>query len=352
MAKFEKRVINPILNLIKDNQIYLTQKENLPQLAKLGYMYNTLWYGGRCASYEGAIEKNQCDDNPKYKIEMCEPENEEIDNLIYDAWGMHVSNEYGPSWEEFRTIVLEGKELNDNEKKMLKPNKTFDEWVEVLTDKEYRYSSIYPDRKSVANHLLCVIGNGYGLKDGFVILEASGADQDTTIYGDWMNATFREDIQLVVNQVMQDAGVQTAMEKVSELKAKRESEKLAEETKLVGMAFKEFMKLSPVDQMIVRIKNTYKELSEEEMESLLNSEEVKQMLDSIREEEKEEVEEYNCYYPICNYSIISKLTNDSHPSYIAAGIEICEEILAHEEEESQRPENIKFAKKFLKKFKK
>jgi len=26
---------------------YLTKKENTPQLAKLGYIYNTLWYGGR-----------------------------------------------------------------------------------------------------------------------------------------------------------------------------------------------------------------------------------------------------------------------------------------------------------------
>lgn len=99
--KFEERIIDTILNTIKNNQVYLTQRENLPQLAKLGYMYNTLWYGGRSASHNGVIEKNkieedgslyeydQCDDNPKYKIEMCDPENDEIENYIYDAWGMH-----------------------------------------------------------------------------------------------------------------------------------------------------------------------------------------------------------------------------------------------------------------------
>jgi len=95
--KYEERIIDTILNTIKEHQVYLTQKENLPQLAKLGYMYNTLWYGGRCASYDGVIPKAeciesdgsvykyaQCDDNPKYKIEMCEPENDEIENYIYE----------------------------------------------------------------------------------------------------------------------------------------------------------------------------------------------------------------------------------------------------------------------------
>ena len=37
----------------------------------------------------------------------------------------------------------------------------------------------------------------------------------------------------------------------------------------------------------------------------------------------------------------------SDPSYIKAAIEICEEILAHEKEENVRPENVKFARKFL-----
>jgi hypothetical protein len=55
--QYEERIIDTILNVIKDNQTYLTQKKNLPQLAKLGYMYNTLWYGGRCASYDGVIDK-------------------------------------------------------------------------------------------------------------------------------------------------------------------------------------------------------------------------------------------------------------------------------------------------------
>lgn len=124
---FEKNVIDVILNTIKDNQVYLTQKENLPQLAKLGFMYNTLWYNGRiCWGYNGIINSStdendeeyygQCEDNPKYKIEMCEPINKEIDYLIYDAWGMHIgmdSLEEHPNWEDFSKIINGGVELSD-----------------------------------------------------------------------------------------------------------------------------------------------------------------------------------------------------------------------------------------------
>lgn len=53
---FEQDVIDPILECIRDNQDYLCQDENLPQLAKLGYMYNFLWYAGRmCWGSEGII---------------------------------------------------------------------------------------------------------------------------------------------------------------------------------------------------------------------------------------------------------------------------------------------------------
>ena len=60
---------------------------------------------------------------------------------------------------------------------------------------------------------------------------------------------------------------------------------------------------------------------------------------------------YHEYYPISeNYSIITFFDENTHPSYIDAGIEVCEDILNHESEE--REDNIKFAKSFLEKFKK
>ena len=79
---FEKQVIDPILIIIRENQEYLTYPENLPQLAKLGFMYGNLWYIGRvCYGQKGIIFKSEmiCEDNPKYKLEMVEPIDDDID---------------------------------------------------------------------------------------------------------------------------------------------------------------------------------------------------------------------------------------------------------------------------------
>ncbi len=324
--KFESRVINPILRIIKNNQEYLTKPENLPQLAKLGYVYNTLWYAGRHASYKNIIEPNQNDNNPKYKIEICDPLTDEIENYIYDAWGMHVSNNFGPSWNEFKSTVLNGKKLSEVEIKQLKPNKTFDDWVEIFTDPDYRYSSMYKDRRSVADYLLCTIGTGYGYKNGFIIEEASGADQDSTDYGDWKNCSFRTDIQKGVNEIMNDSGVEKVMKFVTIENEKHQEKKLAEEIKSFGMPFKDWLKLEQEADLIYEIEETHSD-----------------------------------YYPINNYSIITMLDENSHPSYIKAGLEISSDIINfppkigkdwNKYQKDGRTEMVKFANNFIKKFKK
>lgn len=323
--KFESRIINPILRIIKNNQEYLTQPENLPQLAKLGYMYNTLWYGGRHASYKNIIESNQNDDNPKYKIEMCNPINDEIENYIYDAWGMHVSNEFGDNWETFKTIVNDGIPLTDIEKKQLKPNKTFDEWEEIFTDPTYRYYHMFKTRRKTADYLLCTIGTGYGYRNGCIILEASGADQDSTDYGDWKNCTFRKDIQLKVDKIMNDSGVEKVMKFLTIEKAESDAKKLAEEIKSFGMSYADWQNSKQA----------------QEMDSMLTAE--------IPE-----------YYPISNYSIITMLDENSHPSYIKAGLEISNDIIKYppkigkdwnKYQTDGRNDMIKFAKNFVNKFK-
>lgn len=198
---FERKIIDPILRIIRDNQDYLCQLENLPQLAKLGYIYNTLWYSGRiCWGHNGILKKRRggyvCEENPKYKIEMCEPTSEKHEDLIYDAWGMHLERDLErPTWDEFEQIVFGTSNVSEFEIKLHKINKTFDEWVEVLTDKQYRYNSVYPNRRAVANHLLCVIGNGYGFDGKFVFQTSGGANQDKDLYGFWKNAVFPTKIQ-------------------------------------------------------------------------------------------------------------------------------------------------------------
>ena len=347
---YEKKVIDPILKSIKKHQEFLTQPENLPQLAKLGFMYNFLWYAGRvCWGYGGKIsDGRECGNNPKYKIEMCDPKTDEIEELIYDAWGMHVSNFEDPlSFDEFMQKVNGGRELSPLEKKMLKVNKTFDEWVEILTDKNYRYSSIYPDRRSVADHLLCVIGNGYGInKDGFVYAEASGADQDQALYGDWENSQLVPEIRKVIDDIIVipefRLTIDTYYQFVMEIKEKKKSEERER-----NRTFYEVLKLNDLY---------------DESEGDLRWDEIHRRMGILFKKsgiDREEKSEYNPYYPICDYSIIWIIGSQKerekhgikevHQSYINACIEICEEIILNKEaEDKERKGNVTFAKKFLK----
>jgi len=370
--KYEEKVIDVILGLIRDNQEYLTLPENLPQLAKLGFIYDKLWYAGRrCWGSsgilrDGATQQNltaeereyygveedeevsywDCEENPKYKIEMCEPMNEDIENLIYDAWGMHVSNEEkGFSFEDFVKKLKEGRELNDFDYKMLKINKTFDEWVEVLTDPRYVYQ--YESRKEVSSHLLCTIGTSYGLnKDGFIVQQASGADQDQALYGDWENAKFREDIEKAVYAVLDIPEVAATVDEDYKLRKKWFDEKQAKEEEQNKLFYETLMK-----------NNLY-----DETEGKLHWKEIHRRLDIVWEKSGlKSKKEYTPYYPISSYSpiyaILHKDTRDKlgidkvDDSYVKEAIRICQDILAHEKEESEGQHrndgNVKFAKQLL-----
>lgn len=365
--KFEKEIIDPILSLIKDNQEYLTKPENLPQLAKLGYMYNTLWYAGRvCLGYAGILQDKEfinkleenddlyekyndyisCENNPKYKIEECDPINEEIEDFIYDAWGMHVTN--GDKLEDvidfikFSNLIRNGREYTAHDKLSIKPNKTFDEWVEVLTHNEYRYRSIFPDRRSVSNYLMCVIGTGFGFnKDGFIIREASGADQDSSIYGQWENAKFREDINKVVENILNTPEVKEVLNSEAKYRKGLIQKKIDDEQKTYKFYYK--------------MLKGWGKYSDEE--GALTFDEIYDRLEKCKEwatfkaEKKGEKEKkYKEYYPISNYSIIDKVykSDNAHQSYINEGINICNRIL--ENKEKEREQNVQFAKKYLKKF--
>ena len=74
--------------------------------------------------------------------------------------------------------------------------------------------------------------------------------------------------------------------------------------------------------------------------------------------EKDEIENHS-YYPICEYSIITMLDENSHPSYIKAGLEICDDIIKYppkigkdwnQYQKDGRIKMIKFAEKFTKKY--
>jgi len=326
-TKFEKLVINPVIKVIQKKQDYLCKPENLPQLAKLGFIFNSLWYAGRvCYGYDGIIKKgSSCENNPKYEIgDNIKYNSEENENLIYDAWGMHVSNEDSEMlFDEFKKIVLEGVELSDFEKEYRKPNKTMDDWVKVLTDKQFRYSTMYPSKREVANHLLCVIGNGYGYnqKTGMVIREASGADQDEDLYGEWENAQLETSILDVVNNVLDVPECKLAMDGygsyVIKLRANRKERECKERLETFGPLLKIINKerTESGKELITLDGDKFYDAIDE----YLNDSLVKRQLS--RADRNFE------YYPICDYSIITMFDENTHPSYIQAGIEICEGIL-------------------------
>lgn len=354
---FEKRVIDPILKLIKKHQVYLTQEKNLPQLAKLGYMYNSLWYAGRlCYGYEGVLHKTyDCEENPKYKIEECEPETIEIENLIYDAWGMHISRDDKPtSFELFKSIILDcNKEYSEVELMLLQPNKSMEDWVNIKTHPEYRYKSLYPDRRRVLDYLLCTIGTGYKLENGYIIEEASGADIDKARYGQWENAVLNKRFMKTIERILTFPEVAEVLE----------IERIHKKKWAVQKSF-----------MYLHLSERQEKELEAKIESNLSEEEIDEMAQVVDELHKKREEEYKGfkkylesenldmfgnqkkdyigYYPISNYSIITQLDENSHPSYIKAGIEICNDILNHQKEEIEYghghgENNIKKAKKLL-----
>ena len=355
--KFEEEIIDPILGIIKDNQEYLTQPENLTQLAKLGYMYDTLWYCGRiCWGYEGKLldksiknlkddskyEFISCEDNPKYKIEDCDPENEDIENLIYDAWSMHVGhNESGyPTFDEFKFTINEDKPLNDTEKRQLKINKTFEDWVEILMNKDYKYNSLYKTRKSVISSLLCTIGGGYSWNnDGFIILEAGGANQDEAIYGDWRNAKFRSDIGIIINRILSipelKATIDTSHQYIKDIKdnqKKKDRDRNKSLLKMLGKGEEDELD-DDFDELLRKVLSEY----------------------GKNKDSKESKPIYSKYYQISSSSNVYPMLdeeirirlgiNSFHQSYVDAAIEMCKDII--ENKDSEDKSNVEFAYKLL-----
>lgn len=378
---FEARIINPILDCIKKNIDYLTQKENLGQLAKLGYMYNTLWdvgrlcYGDSYSDFKALIAtKGQCEDNPKYKLERCDVGTEGQFDLIYDAWGMHVSNGfYNGNFEYFKNIILGNKEYSELELLLQKSEKTMDDYINIYSHKDYPYKSAFKKRKNILDHLLCVIGNGYTYKNGHIVEKASGAGEDRTIYSQWEVAKFPSHIDVIVQKILTDPDVKLVLDASHQFivdyknkeKAKREDE-IKEMREVFFEVFtdtilnndellEEFKRGVTKEDVASGVATSYT------IDKVRLSEHVDELCDNyfngdlsffyehVLKNKTEDKKNYQQYYPISDSSIIGRLNNNSHPSYLKVAFEIIEEILENEKDE--RPENVKFAKRNYKKFK-
>lgn len=326
MTKYEKEITRKILKTIEKYQEYLTQPENLPQLAKLGFLFSYLYRAGRVAyGYTGYIEKGDvCENNPKDELESIDYKDEDSESLIYDAWGMHDIDET-KNYEEFVQYIKEGRQLSAFDKMLMAPNKTMEDWLIVRLDERYKYFDPSADKFQVYNYLLCVIGNGYGLnKNGFVYLEASGADQDQDDYGDWENAKFEPKIQKVVDKILINPLVKPAVNCFHKLVCDEQTKKLNEERKAFnGLTYKEYLGSDAHKAVEERLGMT---------------------------------KTFQNWYPISDYSIMYEVFNGkkASQSVVNACIEIAEDILRQEKANPKKDrhfaDNLKFAKKFLKKF--
>jgi hypothetical protein len=352
MCGYQKSVTDKILKTIEKHQDELCETKNLPQLAKLGYMFNTLYYSGRWF--------NKCDNSPKYEIEdRIKYNNDKNRDLVYDAWGMHVrNNDNNPTtFDQFSDMIRNGKELTPNEKLSRKKNKTFDEWEEIFLDENYRYKSLFPNRQSVADYLLCTIGTGYKYnhETGCIIEKASGGGKDIDIYGIWENAEFPDHINQVVEEILNNPQSKMAIDQshreITDINEQKKMED-QETIKLNKMAFS--LLLTEINKYLTQENrpNVTIDIPYDDKKAILRE------FTSRYRKDEEKVKKYE-YYPIGTYANILDLDEKSHPSYIKAALEISHDIVNdppvikkdwNKFQIDQRNSSIKFCENFIKKF--
>lgn len=158
-----------IINLACNHFDYF--RKNPKHLAWVMMHYELIHRAGRLMDH--------CWDNPKYPIIDAGNElrgqlkNEDDANMLYDAWGICISNE-----AEFPDVKPNA------DPRWLEPNKTMQDWINLLTDPNYRYRGLYSNEYRVRDHLLCCIGNGYEWnKDGYLDTAGPSDVPDTIFHG-------------------------------------------------------------------------------------------------------------------------------------------------------------------------
>jgi len=229
---------------------------------------------------------------------------EEDGKLLYDAWGHSLHHDFfdtNPNWP-----------LN------LKPNKTLDDWIELLPDKRHRWHLIYSTPFSVKNHLLCVTGNGYGWNSHGFIAEMPG-ETDSIIFSGYTRAEgkIRADIKEKIRNCFSNSNLKSGVEEY----------------------------LKGVESNANRI------YAGEDWDAVLDPRffELRELSAELKKElkkKKPEIIKYG-YSSISHYSGLSTMPSNAHESYIHAGEEIAKNIISDKE---QHKGSRALAQKFLKKF--
>lgn len=218
-----------IVDLIASNQDFLCQPENLPQLAKMTYIFTCLHNATSMTfgydwkkhdkDYDNPFfikERKWGEDNPKDEFLDRTWNNDDNENLIYDAWCIHDEPEI-PTFDELNSLLHDTKQLDmsektDYEQLSEKKNKTMDEWVKLLTDDRNPYRSIYGTPEAVYNHLLCTIGSGYGWNKDGNIAELGPSDQDNDVYNGWKTSKLDDKILQKIDSILSSPYVKLALD--------------------------------------------------------------------------------------------------------------------------------------------
>ena len=311
--------INKILKIVNNEEDYLTN--NPKQLAKIMF----LWYN--IYSAYSLINKDEywnISDDIEKNID-----DEDFLELVYSAY-VKISNHEKTFLLEDINKIFEPRELSDFELLLDKKDKSMEDFYNLLLNEKYKYNSIYPDKFSVNNHLLCVIGNGYEWnKNGFLTTDHNLNEN----FSNWEREVLDKRFDNIISYYSNDKIVE-----ILKLSKKKKEDYITEKNKISKPReqVREFINTKfPTDYQKTDLE--YHEL----MGKILNE------TDKEKKKSLKTVEPKKQYYPLCNYSKIDTIPNNAHKSYWFSCKEIANEILDNEKETEN---NKNYAKKFLKKF--
>lgn len=352
ISDYEKNIINPILNVINKYQDYLCKKENLPQLAKLIFIFEKLWYSGNIAYGSiGILNKGDvCNMNAECKLNnMIQYKSNNNKNILLNVLKFHVIQvEPKPiNYREFKKLILDGKELSEIDKNCRISNKTFDDWVLILSNKSYKYNYKYPNRRSIANALLCANEIEFNSQGYYYNNETNVIDSNQEIYGEWENVYFLPEILKIIEKILNISECIDALNEQS-IYIKRYIAKV---------------ELDEQKEIIERYKHVLPFLNDElkkrnKKPIILDSDELVLLIKRYKQVHinKNELE----YHPISYYSNITKFNENTQISYIKAGLDICEYIIKNYIKIKQNTneyliypinETMVFAENYINKFK-
>ena len=310
--------MSKVLEFIAIHQKFFTK--NPKPLAYLMSFYNQMHYSSR---YDKNEELHDWD-NPKDLImELGKKLGNDYGNLFYDAWCFHSHS------EEYK-----GKYLP----LQFKINKTMDDWMKICLNPKYLYKSLYPSRQEVLSHYLCTIGSGTSwTKDGFISnFGPSGIDLVIFMGTESSFGSLPKPIQKMINDARKNPIIKKGLTAMKLAQKERDKDKQAMEI------------FCNKDKMIKSLKKDLTKCSDPKKKKDIQS--CIKFFKDYNNSEKEETQNDNLFYPMAeDHSALDTMPDNAHPSYVKAGVEVCNLILANPKEKTNG-HNYKISKRFLKKW--